>query len=778
MLLKAFILREHIDLTDSKKPKSGADHEGLPTAKQIIKFIEEYDGNAGKREIAREFGLKGQRKILLKALLKDMTDDGLINMAPGRAFHKMGGLPKVTVLKIVAIEGNAPIAIPEKWEAEGKPAPQLRVQERGKSMRLRVGDRILARTEERGQGWFAFAIKKLAEADQMIMGMVQILPNGRQYLQPVDKRNRNNFAISGGVEAKDGQLVLAELKGRSHHKKAHIEQILGDPFEGASLSMIAVNKFGIPHHFNGRTEKEAEKISKSSFGKRTDLRHIPFVAIDPRDARDFDDAIWAAPSTSPDNIGGFDAIVAIADVSFYVRPGNELDIEARKRGNSVYFPDMVVPMLPHILSSGMCSLKQGENRAAMACHLVVDKNGKVTSWRFERALIKLSANIPYEDAQAAIDGVKPHEMTETALRPLWDCWALLSKARARREPLAIDMPERQVKINEQGEIVDISVRERLDAHMLVEDFMIAANVAAAKALETKKASVVYRVHEEPSREKIIALKEFLASLEIPLALGQVIKPSLFNNMLAKVDDDLIKPQIMEAVLRSQMQAYYGPKNMGHFGLSLGSYAHFTSPIRRYADLLVHRSLVDAYGLFTNEDGSNDGTGLAPSDKNALDKICEKISVFERRAMEAERETIDRYVAAYMVNFVDKVVETRITSVKNFGFFATVKDIGGDGIVPISSLGSEYFHYDEAEQALYGEKSRTVYKVGQIINLRVMEANVATGGIKFGILHEDYSNEEGGNSRNNKSSKPKMAGKYKAGARGRPANIRHKGRRRK
>jgi ribonuclease R len=729
---------------------------GLPTRDQIMHFITTSDIPAGKREIARAFAVKGNEKIALKSLLKDMADEGLIDSAPGRAFHKMGGVPKVTVLRVTDTDGDSVFAVPESWQAEGKPPPRLRVIERSKQSALGIGDRILARTEERGSGHVAHVMKKLARGEELILGVVE-KQGDRFWLRPVDKRERRDTQISDIGDSKPGDLVLAEKTGRAPRITARVTEIIGDPFAPKSFSMIAIHKFGIPHQFSEDLLKEAEEIAGLTLGEREDLRHLPIVAIDPADARDHDDAVWASPREG----GGFDAIVAIADVSFYVRPGSALDKEAKKRGNSVYFPDQVVPMLPERLSAEECSLKAGKDRAAMACHLTIDATGRVTAWRFTRAVIRVAANIAYEDAQAAIDGT-PHPLIDSALRPLWACWALLAKARAAREPLDLDLPERRVMLDETGRIESIAVRERLDAHRLIEDFMIAANVAAAKALEAKKAPCMYRDHEQPAREKLMALKEYLETFEISFALGQVIKPATFNRLLKLVSDADHKEEVMQQVLRSQTQAYYAPSNTGHFGLSLGSYAHFTSPIRRYADLLVHRSLVGAYGL---------GDGKLTDDEAArMSVLGTAISQAERRAMEAERETVDRYVAAYLAKHVGDLVDTRITGVTNFGFFATVEGLGGDGLVPVSTLGHEYFRHDAATHTLTGEESGEQYKIGQRLQLRLAEANPISGALRFELPEGANHMPSPPRDRKDKTRRPMM------GKRGRPANIRHKGRR--
>ena len=751
--------------------------QGLPSRTEILEFIQTSDKPAGKREIAKAFGIKGQEKIALKKRLKDMAEEGLID---GRktAYHQMGGLPKVTVLKVLEVEDGEPIAVPESWDPDSneKP-PRLTVKESKKVAALKRGDRFLARTEEKPRGWIAHPMKKLPARTEGLMGVVEFDGSGKPWLAPVDKRVRNSSPISDLGGAEEGELVLAEKAGKSARSTVKVVEVIGDPLAPKSFSLIAIAKHGIPHIFPEEALSEAQAVAELplSEDKREDLRGVPIVAIDPADARDHDDAIWA----EPDGEGGYKAIVAIADVSFYVRPGSQLDREARKRGNSVYFPDRVVPMLPEILSADVCSLVEGEDRAAMACHLRIAPDGKITKWRFTRAIVRLAANIAYEDAQKAIDDGSADEN----LKNLWGAWDLLFKARNARDPLDLELPERQVRLNDEGVIEEIAVRERLDAHRVVEDFMIAANVAAAKALEEKAAPVVYRVHETPSREKLMAFKEYLASQGRSFAMGQVITPGLFNRMLKDISEPAEKALIMEAVLRSQTQAYYGPANAGHFGLALGSYAHFTSPIRRYADLLVHRALVDAYKLEQPKPkGDIPATsGLSDRDRTALGQITDAISQTERRAMEAERDTIDRYVAAWLSGRVGEVFDTRITGVQGFGFFATIEQLGGDGLVPVSTLGREYFRYDEGARELVGESTGTTYAVGDRLKLKLAESNPLTGALKFEIPDSEGAPIEKRGHRPPPKKKPPRKDKgaprqkHAEGQRGRPKNIRHQGR---
>jgi ribonuclease R len=812
----------------ARKPRST-----LPTRQQILDFIQSSGAPADKREIARAFGLKGQDKLALKTLLRDMGDEGLIDAGPGRAFHRMGGVPKVTVLRVVDIdEAGRAFAVPERWETEGQP-PRLRVMERkGRGAALGVGDRLLARNEEGPRGWIAHPMKKLPKGSELVLGVVH-KEGTSHWLRPVEKKERRELSISELGEAQAGDLVLAEKTGRPPRLTARVDTILGDPFAPRSFSLIAIHKHGIPQEFSDEVLAEAERVARlpilpgtgrgtkrslvegaSNLAQpplhhspaangprprpgeelREDLTHIPIVAIDPADARDHDDAVWADADDDPANPGGWKAIVAIADVSFYVRPGSALDKEARRRGNSVYFPDRVVPMLPELLSADICSLKEGEDRAALVCHLQVTKAGALKSWRFARARVRIAANIAYEDAQAAIDGEAKVELASSPcampevegtildrLRPLWACWQALYRARENRAPLELDLPERRVMLDEKGRIASVAPRERLDAHKLIEDYMIAANVAAAKALEAKKAPVMYRVHEPPSREKLAALKDYLATFGVEFALGQVVRPATFNRIIERArsmgrpragggpephldprfrggteaEESSVLPQIMEQILRTQTQAYYAPQNQGHFGLALGSYAHFTSPIRRYADLLVHRALVRAYRL-------GEG-GLTDREADAMEVTGELISNLERRAMVAERETMDRYVAAYLADRVGALVKCRITGVQPFGFFATVEELGGDGLVPAATLGQDYFRYDEARQSLIGDKTGETYALGQRLTLRLAEADPVSGGLRFEV--------PGAVKRTGQARRPQ-------GRRGRPGNIRHDGRRRK
>lgn len=699
----------------------------LPDRDAILSFIRDTPTAVGKREIARAFGLRGGEREALKALLAEMEEEGLLDRGPGRSYHGAGGLPRVTVLVVTSADARRVVAQPERWEGEGAPPEVViqgdrarREQATGRSARLTIGDRILTRISGEAPRYGGSIIKRLARGQVDLLGIVRKEGKAGLMLQPADKRNRRSWPIHHGTQVAPGTLVRAELKGSGARAVAHIVEEIGHPFEmGKNLSMISISSNGIEDIFAPEVEEEAAQSSARPLGEREDWSDIPFITIDPADARDHDDAVWAQVDGK-----GWKLCVAIADVGWFVRPGTALDRTAFNRGNSVYFPDRVVPMLPESLSAGACSLKLGADKAVLIAQMAIAENGELKSWSFHRATVRIAANLAYEAAQAAIDGKEENPLGEPVLQPLWGCWQALMRARARRDPLDLELPERQVLLDEEGDIAGISVRQRLDAHKVIEEMMIIANVAAARALETKKAPVMYRNHESPDREKLTSLKDYLETMGLKLALGQVITPSTFNHILNKSKERSEYTEISEAVLRAQTQAYYGPRGTGHFGLALSSYAHFTSPIRRYADVMVHRALINAHRL--GEGGLPDGAG----DRFAA--IGEHISMTERRAMEAERETMDRYVARHMRGHLGETVHARITGVQAFGFFAAVDGTGGDGLVPVSALGDERFRYDEGGRFLEGVESGTRYVQGQKLDLLLEEADPVAGSLRFSI----------------------------------------------
>jgi ribonuclease R len=696
--------------------------ESIPSEEAILAWLKASDRDAGKRDIARHFGLSAQGKIALKARLKDMENDGRIERGEGRHYRVTGSLPKLCTLKVVRIteDGDA-IAEPEDWRGEGA-APRMPVFERrdskSRQRALGVGDRVLVRIETKASGRMrAHPLKRLERKIEPMLGIIRKSADGWR-LESVDRKLR----LEGVLHAEDmdgaeaGELVRADPVGKASRfgmQRFRVVERLGSPLAPRAFSLIAIYQHQIPVAFSDEALEDAKAAAALNLGAREDLRDFPLITIDPADARDHDDAICARPRED----GGHDLIIAIADVSFFVRPGTMLDGDARSRGNSVYFPDRVVPMLPEVLSADVCSLLPDVDRACLAAHLTIDAQGQLKAFRFSRSVMRSKANLAYEDAQA-----------QSAQRPeliaLWNAWRALCKARDARAPLDLDLPERRAVLDEAGRIAEIKTRERLEAHRVVEDFMILANVAAALQLEKKKSPVVYRLHEAPTREKLASLRDFFESLGEKLALGQVVKAETFNRLIERTKDHEAAALIQEMILRTQTQAYYGLEKLGHFGLSLASYAHFTSPIRRYSDLLVHRALVKSLGL---GEGS-----LSDADAAQIERTAEHVSRTERRAMIAERDTMDRYVAAFLAGREGEMFDAKITGVARFGLFVALEGIGGDGLLPISALGDERFVHDEKAHRLEGTRTGTAYGLGQPLKVQLTEARPATGGLLFGL----------------------------------------------
>ena len=717
----------------ARRPKSSSDGPGLPSPDAILEFVRGAKGKVGKREIARAFGITGGDKISLKRLLREMEDQG--QLAGGRdRLHRPGDLPIVTILQVDRIDENGdPSALPVEWEADWGEAPRIRLAAPNRSRREPapgLGDRVLARLvpDAENAGFLGKVIKVIERRPKAVLGVYRER-DGLGRIVPIDRRGSElvvSAAARGG--AVDGELVSAELAPgrRLGLPSARIVERIGDVSSEKAISLIALEEHGIPYRFPPEVLQESEAAEPAGMAHREDWRSVPLVTIDPPDARDHDDAVHA--ELDPAVEGGFILTVAIADVSWYVREGSAMDREAQRRGNSVYFPGRVVPMLPERISNDLCSLREGEDRPAMAVRMVFDAGGRKTAHRFHRVMMRSAAKLSYEEAQAAIDGTpsdKAGPLLEPVLRPLWDAYRLLAMNRDARQPLGINIPERKVILAEDGSVDRIVVPPRLDAHRLIEEFMIQANVCAAEMLEARKSPVVYRIHDEPGFEKLDALRDFLGSLDMSFPKAGNLRPSHFNTVLDRVVDTPNALLVNEVVLRSQSQAEYAVENIGHFGLNLRRYAHFTSPIRRYADLLVHRSLIAALNL-------GEG-GLRPGTEADLDRIAGEISVAERRAMKAERDTVDRLVAAWLAERVGATFDGHIRGVTRAGLFVEMDETGADGFVPISTIGADFYEYDETQHRLVGRSTGETFRLGDAVEVRLVEALPFAGSLRFELL---------------------------------------------
>jgi len=709
----------------------------IPSKSEILAWISEHPTKAAKRDIAKAFGIKGAARIDLKRLLKELEEEGKLTKRRS-SYRDAEELPPVSVLEIVGPDADGDLfARPLEWKGTGA-EPRILMLLRDSDPALGAGDRILGRVtadQTEDHSHTGRMIRRIGTNPLRILGVFRAGSEGGRIL-PIDKGADKQWTVAAGAVggAKDGELVEAEQagpKGRMGLPKARIVARLGDPTEPRAVSLIAIHQHGIPDHFPDDVVAEADAAKPATLGARRDLRDVPLVTIDPWDARDHDDACFVEADPDPKNKGGFIIWVAIADVAHYVTPNSPLDHEARKRGNSTYFPDRVVPMLPDRLSGDLCSLHEGVERACLAVAMRIDAAGEKIDHTFHRGLMKSAASLNYEEVQDAVDG-QPNDKTaplmDDIIAPLYAAFAALMKARARRQPLELDLPERQIVLDDNGKVTSVQYKERLDAHRLIEEFMVLANVAAAETLIAKKSPLLFRVHEEPSPEKLDALREVAEASGLVLAKGQVLKTAHLNKLLKGAAGTENHELLNIATLRSMTQAYYNPENFGHFGLALRSYAHFTSPIRRYADLIVHRALVSAHGWGDD--------GLSPWDVEHLPDTAKQISHTERRSMTAERDTTDRYLAAFLSDRIGAEMGGRISGIAKFGVFVKLDETGADGMIPIRTLGREYFHYDAESQTLMGSDTGLVIGLGQRVTVKLAEAAPVTGGLIVELIAID------------------------------------------
>ncbi|PIE16215.1 MAG: ribonuclease R [Rhodobacterales bacterium] len=709
----------------------------IPTKSQILDWIAENPTQTNKRDIARAFGIKGAARIDLKRLLKELQSEGHLQKAR-RSYRNPDKLPPVSVLQMLGPDRDGDLyARPLEWHS-GAAEPRILLISQPSDPALGENDRILARlsavTDEPHQ-YEARLIRRIGRNPIRLLGVFRRGSDGGRIV-PIDKGSDKEWQVSSrdSLGAKDGELVEAERCGpktRMGLPNARITTRLGDPSQPRAVSLIAIHQHGIPDQFPDEVIEQADRAKPAPLGKRKDLRDMPLITIDPADARDHDDACYAHADDDPNNTGGHVVWVAIADVAHYVRYGSALDREARKRGNSTYFPDRVVPMLPDRLSGDLCSLHEGVPRACLAVRMVLDANGHKLGHTFHRAMMKSAASVTYQQVQAAIDGTpddKTAPLLEPVLKPLYAAYHALLTARKHRQPLELDLPERRITLSDDGKVASVDFRERLDAHRMIEEFMVLANVAAAEELIKKRTPLLFRVHEEPSPEKLDALREVAQSAGLVLAKGQVLQTRHLNNLLAQAGDTEFDEQINLSTLRAMTQAYYGAENFGHFGLALKNYAHFTSPIRRYSDLIVHRALISAHGWGKD--------GLQAEEIERLEDTAKHISDTERRSMMAERDTTDRYLAAYLSERVGAEFTARISGIARFGMFARLEETGADGLIPMRSLGREYFRYDADSQTLTGEDSGQVFALGMPVTVRLAEAVPVSGGLVLQLLSVD------------------------------------------
>tara|TARA_Y100001970_G_scaffold271973_1_gene368093 strand:+ start:9003 stop:11240 length:2238 start_codon:yes stop_codon:yes gene_type:complete len=736
----------------------------FPTKEEVLDFVRGHLGPIGKREIARAFNIRGSDRIRLNEILRELRSSGELSRGRGRRYGSPGTLPKVSVIEVNGIDHDGdPLARPVKWDGKGDPPIIYLALSRGEPA-LAEGDRILARLTTSHDGtYIARTIKRLETPHRNVLGIFETI-NGKNRIVPTSRRIRTEFIIPPGQEngASKGDLVQGQaIGGKSFGlPEARVAKVVEAADGPRSASMIAIHTHDIPVDFTPDSIAAAASARPVTPKGREDLRNISLVTIDGSDARDFDDAVWAEKEEN-----GWHLIVAIADVSWYVRPGGPIDRDAFDRGNSVYFPDRVVPMLPEALSNGLCSLVPNEDRGCLAVHMWINEQGQLERHAFVRGIMRSAARLTYQQLESAWTGNPDSEtapLLKDVITPLYGAFTALQGARIQRGTIDLELPERKVIVDKNGNVSGIESVERLDSHRVIEEFMITANVAAAEALEGEAAPCMYRVHDRPSLEKMDGLRETLAPLGIKLSKGQVVKPNNFQKIVAQAAGKPEMELVNMAVLRSQAQAEYSPHNIGHFGLAIRRYAHFTSPIRRYSDLLVHRSLITALGLGDD--------GLKQEDGERFSELGKHISLTERRAVSAEREAVDRFTTLYLASHVGAEFTARVNGVHRAGLFVTLTETGADGLVPMSMIGHGRFDFDPVSQSINGRATGIAYAIGTSLNVRLEDANIHTGSLAFSIIRDgavkvSNQNNMSKNGKKRRRNKKVESGKGKSISRG-------------
>ena len=720
----------------------------LPSKEKILEYLNN-GGLFRKKEMAEKLGVPKNCRADFRRFLQDMERNGEIpnnKKTDNKQPSTRDDAKSIGVFKVCKIDDDGEIlcipdesthndVIPEIY-VQGKPAPK-------------IGDKILGRISKQSENVYSCTvIKILTNSQKNIIGVLEKTQKGFNLISS-DKKDRNIYFVErdDAQDSQDKDMVIAMPKrGKSKlQKNAVVVEKIGSINEAKCFSMLSIVKHNIPNIFDKKIIDETQKMTVPNLDKRTDLRTIPLVTIDGADARDFDDAVYAEP-----NNNGFKILVAIADVAHYVKNNSELDKEALKRGNSVYFPDLVVPMLPEKLSNDLCSLVPNQDRACMAVWIDINDNGEIINYKFIRGLMKSHARLTYEQAQNACEGnlCDTTQNIKQQIDNLYNAYKLLSKARKKRNTLELDIPENQVIMDKNSNIIDILPRTRLDSHKMIEEFMISANIASAVALQEKNQNhIMYRVHDLPPKDKIEAFNTALQEFNMKLPIDGAITPKHFSAIISITKDTEHSTFISDIILRCQSQAVYSPENLGHFGLALKNYCHFTSPIRRYSDLLVHRALIDAYNL------GNDG--LKQEQKEKFEEIAGNISNTERTAQKAERETMDKYLSLFMQDKVGSIFNAKVSGVNDFAMFIKLIETGAEGIMFLKNIRGDYYIHDSKNHCIVGRKTKTRYRMGDLINVKLQQVSPIKGGLEFSLVQKEKKNNFFKKEKKNKYNKTKI-----------------------
>jgi ribonuclease R len=701
----------------AKRKKKTYKHP-IPSRNELLKFLEKSGKPLTIKQILAEFGLRGQR-------MRSQLEDRLYGMVRAGQIieNRRGEFCLVTKLDLVTgvVSGHRD-GFGFVDRDDGGDDVYLSARE----MRpLFDGDRVAVKiigTDRRGKPE-GDLVEVLERARREVAGQF-IRERGIGLVIPDNPRITHRILVGKGDAggAKPGEIVVAEIldyPSKVEQATGRIVRVIGPPGKKGISTDIAIHAHGIPTRWPKEVRDEIEKVGKTVPSRakqgRVDLRDVDLVTIDGADARDFDDAVYCERSGK-----GWRLLVAIADVSHYVDVGTALDREATARGTSVYFPDRVVPMLPEVLSNGLCSLNPKVDRLCLVCDMRVGKDGKVTGSKFVEAVMRSSARLTYSQVNGVLTGDAPDGVPKKLhglLRELHGLYKAFARARQRRGAIELDIPSTRFELGKDGSIAAIHLTKRNDAHRLIEECMIAANVQAAKFIRRHKIPGLYRVHAKPDPDRFAELRLFLVSLGLKVPHPEHVEPRQFNALLSQVEGRPDSAAISMAMLRSLTHAEYTPHNIGHFGLALDAYAHFTSPIRRYPDLLVHRAIRHIV------------RGGKPSkfayDTGAMERLGSLTSAHERRAEEATRDVEAWLKCEYMEDHVGEEFDGVVTGVTNFGLFVQIVELMIDGLIHVTSLDNDYYHYDAGAQQLVGERTGKRYRLGDTVRVRVQKVDMET-----------------------------------------------------
>jgi len=694
----------------------------VPSREAVIALLTERGELLSFDDIAQALGVTGERDLeAFSRRLRAMQRDGQLL----RNRRDLYGLPRKMDLVRGRVTGHADgfgFLIPDDQGADLFLPPREMRQ-------ILHGDRVLARvTGVDSRGRRTGAVVEILERGQKNVVGRYVAADGMGFVAPSDKRLSQDIAIPAGAQAgaKDGQIVVAEIVQLPTYRSGpigRIVEVLGDHMAPGMEIEVAIRSHDIPQQWPKEVLDEAGKfppqVDERDSAGREDLRGLELVTIDGEDARDFDDAVYCEK-----NGKGWRLIVAIADVSNYVRPGSALDDEAYRRGNSVYFPQQVIPMLPEVLSNVLCSLNPHVDRLCLACEMAISARGEIKQYRFFEAVMHSAARLTYTKVAAMLvagDKALRREYADLVprLEDLHALFKVLHAARQRRGAVDFDLPETRIVFDPQRKIERIVPTERNDAHRLIEECMLAANVSAAEFLKKNKVPAPYRIHEGPTAEKLADLREFLFELGLSLGGGDSPQATHYAKLLAAVARRPDARLIQTVLLRSLSQALYSPDNIGHFALGFENYTHFTSPIRRYPDLLVHRAIK---GILQRR-----------PQRISLERSREQgehCSMTERRADEATREVVRWLKTEYMSDRVGEEFDGIISGVTSFGVFVELNEVFVDGLIHITALGNDYYHFDPARHRLIGERTRGIYRLGDAIRVKVVRVDLDEARIDF------------------------------------------------